>query len=293
MEFYTTAQPWGDKILVRGYQNGKPYMRKVDFYPTLFVTSKSPSKYKTLDGMYVDEMKPGTIKETKEFVKKYEDVAGFGVYGQTNYGYQYISDTYDGDINWDIEQIKTYTIDIETATENGFPDIRSASEEILLITVKDLQKKTVITFGYSPTGDLYNNHRDDVTYQAYTTEMAMLKDFIIWWQQNYPDIITGWNTDFFDVPYLINRINRELGETFAKKMSPWGIINQRNTFIKGNEEQHYDISGISQLDYLELYKKYTYSKQESYRLDYIAEQELGDKKKENPGDTFKIGRAHV
>ena len=287
MEFYTTAQQWGDKILVRGYQNGKPYMRKVDFYPTLFVTSKTPSKWRTLDGTYVDEMKPGTIKETKEFVKKYEDVAGFNVYGQTNYSYQYISDTYEKDINWDIEQIKVFTIDIETATESGFPDIRSASEEILLITVKDLQKKTVMTFGYSPTGDLYNNHRDDVTYQAYTTEMAMLKDFIIWWQQNYPDIITGWNTDFFDVPYLINRINRELGESFAKKISPWGLINQRNTFIKGNEEQHYDISGISQLDYLELYKKYTYTKQESYRLDYIADQELGDKKKENPGDTFK------
>lgn len=287
MEFYTSVQPWGDKILIRGYDKGRPYMRKVDFYPTLFVTSKSPSKYKTLEGQYVDEMKPGTIKETREFVKKYEDVAGFNVYGQTNYGYQYISDTYQDDVNWDMEQIKVFTIDIETATEDGFPDIRSASEEILLITVKDLQKKTVKTFGYSPTGDLYNNHRDDVNYQAYTTELAMLKDFIIWWQQNYPDIITGWNTDFFDVPYLINRIGRELGDSFAAKMSPWGIINQRNTFIKGNEEQHYDISGISQLDYLELYKKYTYSKQESYRLDYIAEQELGDKKKENPGDTFK------
>ena len=286
-EFYTSAQPWGDKILVRGYLHGRPYMRKVDFYPTLFVTSKEPSKYKTLEGQYVDEMKPGTIKETKEFVKKYEDVVGFAVYGNTNYAYQYISDTYPDDINWDMEQIKVFTIDIETATESGFPDIRSASEEILLITVKDLQKKTVITFGYSPTGDKYTNSRDDVTYQAYTSELAMLKDFMVWWQQNYPDIITGWNTDFFDVPYLINRIGRELGETFAKKMSPWGIINQRNTFIKGNEEQHYDISGISQLDYLELYKKYTYTKQESYRLDYIAEQELGDKKKENPGETFR------
>jgi DNA polymerase elongation subunit (family B) len=287
MEFYTSAQPWGDKILVRGYDKGRPYMRKVDFYPTLFVTSKSPSKYTTLEGQYVDEMKPGTIKETKEFVKKYEDVAGFNVYGNTNYAYQYISDNYQDDVNWDMEHIKVFTIDIETSTEHGFPDIRSANEEILLITVKDLHKKTVTTFGYSPTGDLYNNYRDDVTYQAYTSELAMLKDFMIWWQQNYPDVITGWNTDFFDMPYLINRIGRELGETFAKKFSPWGIINQRNTFIKGNEEQHYDISGISQLDYLELYKKYTYTKQESYRLDYIAQEELGDKKKENPGVDFK------
>jgi DNA polymerase elongation subunit (family B) len=70
-------------------------------------------------------------------------------------------------------------------------------------------------------------------------------------------------------------------------MSPWGFVNERKTFIKGNEEIHYDIVGIAQLDYLELYKKYTYSKQESYRLDYIASEELGDKKKVNPGDSFK------
>ena len=287
MEFYTSALPWGDKILVRGYDKGRAYQRKVDFYPTMYVTSKSPSKWSTLDGMYVDEIKPGTIKETKEFLKRYEGVEGFPVFGQTNYGYQYISDTYDGDIKWDMDLFKTFTIDIETATESGFPDIRSANEEILLITVKDLTNKQVITFGYSPTGDIYNNTREDVNYQAYTSEQNLLKDFVMWWQGNYPDAITGWNTDFFDVPYLVRRIDRELGESFSKKLSPWGILHERNTYIKGNEEIHYDIAGISQLDYLELYKKYTYSKQESYRLDYIAEQELGDKKKENPSDSFK------
>jgi DNA polymerase elongation subunit (family B) len=89
------------------------------------------------------------------------------------------------------------------------------------------------------------------------------------------------------MPYLIRRIERELGDGESNKLSPWGYVNERKTFIKGNEEIHYDIVGIAQLDYLELYKKYTYSKQESYRLDYIADQELGDKKKVNPGESFK------
>jgi DNA polymerase elongation subunit (family B) len=182
-----------------------------------------------------------------------------------------------------MEQIRVFTIDIETSTESGFPDIRTANEEVLLITVKDLQSKKIITWGTKP----YENKREDCQYVYCRDEQQLLKEFIIWWQQNYPDIITGWNTDFFDVPYLIRRMNRELGETLAKKISPWGLINERNTFIKGNEELHYDISGISQLDYLELYKKYTYTKQESYRLDYIAQEELGDKKKENPGNDFR------
>lgn len=283
MEFYTNVAPYGDKMFVIGYDKGRRYMRKIDFYPTLFVTSKSKSKWQTLEGTYVDEMKPGSIKETRDFVKKYEDVSGFSIYGNTNYAYQYISDTYDGDVNWDMEQIRVFSLDIETATESGFPDIRSANEEILLITIKDVHSKKIVTWGIKP----YDNKRDDVTYYRCVNEQQLLKEFIIWWQQNYPDVITGWNTDFFDVPYLIKRISRELGETFAKKLSPWGLINERNTYIKGNEELHYDISGISQLDYLELYKKYTYTKQESYRLDYIAQEELGERKKENPGTDFR------
>jgi DNA polymerase elongation subunit (family B) len=283
MEFYTNVVQAGDRILVRGYENGRPYQRRIDFNPTLYVNAKTQTRFQTLDGTYVDSVQPGTIRETRDFVKRYDGVAGFNVYGQTNYGLQYISDTYDYDINWDIEQLKIYTIDIETKTENGFPDIVTANEEILLITVKDFTSKKIITFGVGA----FVHNREDLVYCNCNNEQHLLKEFIIWWQQNYPDIITGWNTDFFDTPYLIRRINRELGESLAKKFSPWGMINERKTFIKGNEEIHYDVHGIAQLDYLELYKKYTYSKQESYKLDYIAEQELGDKKKENPGDTFR------
>ena len=283
MEFYTNVQVAGDKVLVRGYENGRPYQRRIDFMPTLFVNAKGKSKWQTLDGTYVDEVQPGSIRESRDFMKRYDGVQGFNVYGQTNYGLQYISDTYDYDINWDMEQLKVFTIDIETKTEEGFPNIVTANEEILLITVKDLSSKRIITFGVGA----FVHNRDDVVYINCASEQHLLKEFIIWWQQNYPDIITGWNTDFFDTPYLIRRMIRELGEALAKKISPWGMITERKTFIKGNEEIHYDVSGISQLDYLELYKKYTYSKQESYRLDYIAEQELGDKKKENPGDTFR------
>jgi DNA polymerase elongation subunit (family B) len=284
MIFYTHVFPFGDKMCVRGYKDGRPFLHKVDFYPTLYVPSKKDdSPWRTLEGQVVDEVKPGGVKDTREFVKRYEDVSGFDIYGNTNYACQYLSDTYESDIRWDMEHIKVFTIDIETKTEYGFPDIKAANEELLLITVKDLASKKIITFGVGA----FVHNRDDVIYINCRDEQQLLKEFCIWWQQNYPDVITGWNTDFFDMPYLVRRIERELGETFSKKLSPWGYINERKTFIKGNEEIHYDIHGISQLDYLQLYKKFTYTKQESYRLDYIAEQELGDKKKENPGETFK------
>jgi DNA polymerase elongation subunit (family B) len=283
MEFYTSVHPIGDRIFIRGVENGKRYQRKLDFSPTLYVTSKKPSKWKTLEGSFVDEVNPGSIKDTREFIKRYEGVQGFDVYGNSNYAYQYISDNYSHDVNWDMEQIKVFTIDIETSTENGFPDIKSANEEILLITVKELATKRIITFG----SKTYVNPREDVIYVNCKDEQALLTQFLEFWSKSHPDVITGWNTDFFDMPYLIRRIERELGDGESNKLSPWGYVNERKTFIKGNEEIHYDIVGIAQLDYLELYKKYTYSKQESYRLDYIADQELGDKKKVNPGESFK------
>ena len=283
MEFYTSVNPIGDRIFIRGVENGKRYQRKLEFSPTLYVTSKKPSKWKTLEGTFVDEVQPGSIKETRDFIKRYDGVQGFSVYGNSNYAYQYISDNYEHDVNWDMEQIKVFTIDIETSTENGFPDIKSANEEILLITVKELSTKRIITFG----SKTYVNPREDVIYVNCKDEQNLLTQFLEFWSKSHPDVITGWNTDFFDMPYLIRRIERELGDGESNKLSPWGYVNERKTFIKGNEEIHYDIVGIAQLDYLELYKKYTYSKQESYRLDYIAEQELGDKKKVNPGDSFK------
>ena len=283
MEFYTSVNPIGDRIFIRGVETGKRYQRKLEFSPTLYVTSKKPSKWKTLEGAFVDEVNPGTIKDTREFIKRYDGIQGFDVYGNSNYAYQYISDNYSHDVNWDMEQIKVFTIDIETSTENGFPDIKSANEEVLLITVKELQTKRIITFG----SKTYVNPREDVIYVNCKDEQELLKQFLSFWSKSHPDVITGWNTDFFDMPYLIRRIERELGDGESNKLSPWGFVNERKTFIKGNEEIHYDIVGIAQLDYLELYKKYTYSKQESYRLDYIAGVELGDAKKENPGDSFK------
>jgi DNA polymerase elongation subunit (family B) len=288
MQFYTHVFPFGNKMLVRGYENDRPFQRKIDFFPTLYVTSNKESQWRTLDGQVVDEIKPGTVKETREFVDRYKDVSGFSVYGNTNYVHQYISDTYESDIRFDMEKIKVFTIDIETATESGFPDVKRANEEVLLITVKDSQSKQIATFGVRP----FENKNPNVTYVQCRDELSMLKEFMIWWQQNYPDVITGWNTGFFDIPYLLKRITNELGESIASKFSPWGYINERKIFVMGNEETSFDIQGISQLDYLDLYKKFTYQKQESYRLDYIAEQELGDKKKENPGDSFKDFYTH-
>ena len=145
MRFYTNVQMVGDQFLVRGYDNGEHFMIREKFFPTLFVPSKKPSKYKTLQGEYVDSIQPGSVRECRDFIKKYDGVEGFKIYGNDRYIYQYISDKYPGDqIIFDIDKVKLATIDIEVASENGFPDVESAAEEILLITIQDYSTKLTL-----------------------------------------------------------------------------------------------------------------------------------------------------
>ena len=93
----------------------------------------------------------------------------------------------------------------------------------------------------------------------------------------FPDVITGWNVQLFDIPYICRRMNRMLGDKYTKMLSPWKMVSDREIYIKGRKQIAYDIPGISCLDYLELYKKFTYTNQESYRLDHIAFVELEQK----------------
>ena len=275
----------GNQFLVRGYENGKHVMFKEEYSPTLFVPSKKQTEYKTLDGDYVEPIKPGFVKDCREFYKKYEGVDGFKIYGNDRYVSQYISDKYPEDeIKFDISKIKLSTLDIEVASENGFPDTESASEEILTITLQNYATKEIITWGIKPFIVKQNNHK----YIQCNSEYVLLSQFIEWWSNNTPEVITGWNIQFYDIPYICRRLTRVLGEKTMKRFSPWNLVSEDEIFVKHRKQICYDVGGITQLDYLDLYKKFTYTNQESYRLDHIADVELGQKKLDHSEfDTFK------
>ena len=275
----------GDKFLVRGYDNGEYFQIRDDYQPTLFVSSNKETQYKTLDGQYVAKVKPGTVRETKEFIRQYEFVDNFQVFGNERFIYQYISDKYPQDeVKFDISKIRLYTMDIETKSENGFPDVESADQEMLLISMQNYNTKEIITWGQGPFKLKQGNHY----YKQFNNEFDLLNDFISWWIKNTPDIVTGWNIQMFDIPYLAKRLYRVLGDKVARRLSPWGLCSPKELYIKGRRHIVYDIGGITQLDYLDLYKKFTYTNRESYRLDYIAQVELGQKKLDHSEhDTFK------
>ena len=285
MRFYTSVYEKFNKIYVRGYEDGKYFESIEDFYPTFYVSSKKESKYKTLSGESVEPIQPGKISECKDFLQKYSNVNGFSVYGNDNYKAQYISQTYPEDeIEFDIKKIRLLTIDIEVASENGFPNVFDCAEELLAITLQNYATKKLICFASRP----YINTRNDVVYVECRDEIDLIHQFLAFWERETPDVITGWNCELYDIPYIAGRIERILGEKEARRLSPWGNIRRRELVIKGREQISYEIAGVSVIDYLDLYKKFTYKAQESYRLDHIANVELGQKKLDHSEfETFK------
>ena len=285
MRFYTNITQWGNDLLLREYKDGKRINRKVKYEPCLFTLtkdSKYSKDYKTLNGDWVKPVQHASIKDAKRWLKQHENQLDT-VYGNSMFAYTYLADQYREEVNWDIEKLLLVTIDIEVECENGFPNPEVASEPLLSITIKNHQSKEIIVWGLRD----FTTDRDDVTYILCDSEEHLLALFIKFWTDNYPDIITGWNTEFFDIPYICNRVKQLFDESVLKKLSPWGNVSSRDIYSKGRTHQLYDIQGVAHLDYYDLYRKFTYTSQESYRLDHIAYVELGERKDGNPYETFK------
>ena len=267
---YSNVTLLGDSILCRGYENGDQVSFKEIIKPTLFVPSPK-GKWKSLTGESMTPVKQDGAKRAREFLEKYKDVDNFEVHGYERFVYQWISEKYPGQLKFNMDQMKIYTIDIEVACENGFPDVEASQEEMLCISIKDLATGKFITWGTREA-------KVESEYRLFWTEQEMLEDFVKWWVSNTPDIITGWNCNLYDIPYICRRIERVLGDKWQKSLSPWNKVNMREVYIQGRRNLAYDILGVSILDYLDLYRKFTYTNQESYRLEHIATVELGEGK---------------
>ena len=279
MSFYTNVQLVGDDLLYLGYEEGpggllERIQRRMKFSPTLFVVTDKETKHKTLDGRYAKPVRFESVREARGFVDKYRDVEGFDVHGYDRYLYQYISEEFPNEVDFDLKTLKITSLDIEVACENGFPNVQECAEPLLSITVQDYTTKQIKVWGTRP----YENTRKDVEYVLCDDEEHLLNCFLAYWGIEFPDVLTGWNVELYDIPYICGRLERLFGEKKMKQMSPWNIVHREEMEIKGRTQILYNMYGVSVLDYMDLYKKFTYTNQESYRLDHIAHVELGQNK---------------
>ena len=281
--FYTNVIEYKGKLLIRGVNNGQSYLSRINYSPKLYLPTKEQSKFKTLDGTNLKPKQFDSISKAKHFYSEYSTIPEYKIFGMNRYNYQFIGDEYRDDIRWNKDYIKIFTLDIETECEHGFPDIDTAKETIICITVKNHSNKQILTWG---TGDFISK-KTNITYVKCQNEKHMLLEFLKFWCKNHPDIVTGWNVKFFDIPYIMNRMRFIFDNDTINKMSPWNYVNADRIQLGKKNQQYWNILGVSVLDYFDLYKKFTYVRQESYRLNYIAKVELGESKLDNPYETFK------
>ena len=196
--FYTNVVKYGNNILYRGIEDGRRVNKKIPYSPVLFLPSNKKTHFTNLLGEYLAPKQFDTIKEASEFVKSYEGIENFKIYGNQSYNYAYITDNFKDNIEWSQENIIIDIIDIET--DNSI-DVINTPKQITAITLNRIGKKS-ITFGYGnyepKEGEMYVKCKDEYT---------LLKRFLGYWEKcEYPDIITGWNSLYFDIPYLYNRM---------------------------------------------------------------------------------------
>lgn len=274
-EFYTNVVVRKNKVLLRGYLDGKRYKQVAPFKPYLFVPTTEESKYRTIHGAPVKRMDFNNIREAKNFYYEYKDVENFNIYGMDRFEYLFIYENF-RNCQPQTNLIKSAIFDIEVSTKDGYPDIAAADAEITAITID--YDNIIIAFGYYD----YKPTDKRVKYIKCKDEADLLTKFLALISSDAyaPDVISGWHIEGFDIPYAVNRIIRILGEEAAKKMSPWGMLEQKSLVINGQRILTYVPVGVAILDYMHIYKKFVAvtKPQESYALDHIAYVELGERK---------------
>jgi len=271
MAFYTNVFQRGDKVYVRGFDKGLRTKEIVNYTPYMFVP-KPNGKFRTLDGKPVDKIDFDSISDARDFIERYSDVSNMDIYGLTTFPYLYIFDKFKGDIDYDSRLVNIGTLDIECAADEGFPDITKADKPLTAITIRVRARNYVFGCGEFKTND------PNTFYVQCRDEHHLIQEFLKTWEFLDLDIVTGWNIEFFDIPYLTNRIKNLFNDKETKRLSPWHILDTKTVEFRGKENQSYSPAGIAVLDYYQLYRKFTYGNQESYKLDYISQIELGEKK---------------
>jgi len=288
-EFYTDVQVIGNSIYYRGLSNGQEVKLRVPWQPTLFLPCKNQtSEWQTINGLPVKPTILGDIRETREFLRAHEGVAGFGVYGNTRLEYNYLAEAFPEDeIDWDIDHVQIANIDIEVISKQGFPDPQKADFPITSITCRASKNGKYTVFGlkeYNVDAAFIETAKGekiklDVEYRQYASESELLIGFLDYWQKELqPHLITGWNVKTFDVPYIVNRTRKLLGENAIKRLSVWQMVKDESGYFMDRPYQGYNIIGTPVLDYLELYWKFATKQSESWKLDYIGFVELGERK---------------
>lgn len=274
-KFYTNVSAVDGKILHRYIEDGVKKKEVVSKFPYKMYTVSpfGTSNMTSLYGDRLDEHVLEDIKSLRNFCCKHPEA-----HGNTSPVQQFIVENYSPtDTCYDHTLYDVINFDIEVWHDNGFPEPDAALYEILSISFDIVGKTKPFTYGLKP----YTKENNVFTYQQFDSEAELLQAFINYWNKVQPEAYTGWNTNGgmkpFDIPYLINRIEKVLGKGKSNALSPFAAHSNNCIQAKGKTKQ-YTIAGVSCLDYLELYLKYSTTKLESNKLGFVGQHEINSGK---------------
>lgn len=288
----------GDYIYERYIDyNGEEKFDKVKYQPTLFMKTQDKTKYKDIYGNYAVPFKFDSISEAREWIRSMKN-NGEEYLGMDDFVLAYISDTYKDIISYDMRDIRVAFFDIEVTTNGEFPHPHLAKYPIDAISLYDSIDDKIYIYDLivdvesglprvKPWKLDYNEIdpkvAEKVVYMEYTDGDELLLDFLKYIREKQPALLSGWNSEGFDIPYIVNRLGKRFGEKVKKTLSPYNEIFEKKVYDKFTgeekpEERHYIMKGLAHLDYLEVYKAFKFKTQPSYRLDDVAKYETGEGK---------------
>ncbi|AGG58188.1 DNA polymerase [Vibrio phage henriette 12B8] len=286
--FYINSETKNNKIYLTYCHKGEIKYAIIDNYkPTLFgLTADTSAQFSELvSGKKLEPTVFNSIREANNVLREAHKNDDVTVFGNRNFHYTFLHENFkDMENSYDISKIRGFMLDIECVAEVGFPDPGKAEWPINVFCIYDTITQKYFVWGESAFDECkyidklkeYGVSLDDIVYEHIADEVKMLKHLLRWWREHLPAYITGWNSSKFDIPYLCHRLQR-LGLDM-NKLSPWKNVFIREGEYFGKPEFTVHISGVADLDYLELYKKNRFITRESYKLDFIGEIELGRKK---------------
>jgi len=285
---YTSVTQKFNKIFFRGYKDGKRIQSSnVPYKPCLYSPSSDQMGPRSLHGKNLMETSFDSISEAKAHIKQFKDVKN--LHGNSAFEYDFIHRNFKGEQHVTISDLTVLSLDIETSigeglkhgASSGFPDVFDPWDEVLLITLQNINTSKLTTFGCQPYSGT------DANYVLCRDETDLLTKFIEFIIDADPDIITGWNVIKFDMAYLGSRIIKVLGQRAWDRISPFNNVERKIDTIMDKESLRYDIQGRTVLDLLELYKKFRFINRPKYSLKYISQVELNDTKLESHYPSFK------
>ena len=276
---YVDAQFDRDQDVIRVVER-KDGKRHFTEYPVkyTFFYKDARGKYKSI---YGDPLSRIVARNTKQFRKELAINQNKELFeSDVNPIFQCLSEQY---LNVDAPKLNVCFFDIETDfdPERGFADPSDPFMPITAITVHLQWLDSLVTFALPPKGLTMEQAKKEVeefpnTY-LYEKEGDMLEAFLDIIQD--ADILTGWNSEGYDIPYTVNRVSRVLSKDDTRRFCLWKQLPKKREYEKyGKKAETYDLIGRVHLDSLELYRKYTYEERHTYRLDAIGELEIGENK---------------